>query len=52
MIIIKEYSGHIRNWEALCEELGIDGSLSREEREQAILVKAYETWVCICPVGR
>lgn len=44
MIIIKEYSGHIRNWEALCEELGIDGSLSREEREQAILVKAYETW--------
>lgn len=44
MIIIKEYSGHIRNWEALCKELGIDPSLSREEREQAILVSAYEIW--------
>lgn len=46
MIKIKEYSGHIRNWEALCKELGIDASLSREDREQAILVKAYETWGC------
>ena len=44
MITIKEYSGHIRNWEALCKELGIDVSLSREAREEAILVKAYETW--------
>lgn len=44
MIKIQEYSGHIRNWEALCRELGIDSSLSREEREAAILVKAYETW--------
>lgn len=44
MIKIQEYSGHIRNWEALCKELGIDSSLSREEREAAILVKAYETW--------
>lgn len=44
MIIIREYSGHIRNWKVLCEELGIDASLSREEREQTILVKAYETW--------
>ena len=41
MIKIQEYSGHIRNWEALCRELKIDSSLSREEREQAILVKAY-----------
>lgn len=44
MIKIQEYSGHIRNWEALCRELGIDSSLSREEREEAILVKAYEAW--------
>lgn len=44
MIKVKEYRGHIRNWEALCEELSIDSTLSREEREEAILVKAYETW--------
>lgn len=44
MIKIKEYRGHIRNWEALCEELGIDRTLTREAREEAILVKAYETW--------
>ena len=44
MIKVKEYRGHIRNWEALCEELGIEKTLSREEREETILVKAYETW--------
>ena len=44
MIKVKEYRGHIRNWEALCEELKIDASLSREEREEAILIKAFETW--------
>lgn len=44
MIKVKEYRGHIRNWESLCQELGIDKSLSREEREQEILVKAYEKW--------
>ncbi|MBP3665073.1 MAG: asparagine synthase (glutamine-hydrolyzing), partial [Tyzzerella sp.] len=44
MTKVKEYRGHIRNWEALCEELGIDKTLSREAREDAILVKAYETW--------
>ena len=44
MIKVQEYRGHIRNWEALCEELGIDKSLSREAREEAILIKAYETW--------
>ncbi|MCC0685522.1 asparagine synthase (glutamine-hydrolyzing) [Clostridioides sp. ZZV15-6383] len=43
-IKILEYSGHIRNWKVLCEELGIDSSLSREEREREILVKAYKTW--------
>ena len=46
MIKVKEYRGHIRNWEALCAELGIDKTLSREEREDTILVKAYEKWGC------
>ena len=41
---LKTYRGHIRNWEVLCEELGIDPSLPRAEREQAILLKGYETW--------
>ena len=44
MIIVKTYRGHIRNWEELCERLGIDLSLSREEREKEILIKAYQTW--------
>ncbi|MBQ8297723.1 MAG: asparagine synthase (glutamine-hydrolyzing) [Ruminococcus sp.] len=44
MIEVKEYRGHIRNWQALCAELGIDAALSREEREIEILKKAYETW--------
>lgn len=44
MIKVQKYRGHIRNWEALCERLGISLTLSREEREQEILVKAYETW--------
>ena len=34
MIKVQEYRGHIRNWEALCEELCIDKSLSRREREE------------------
>lgn len=96
MIKVKEYRGHIRNWKALCEELGIyealvgvfdevveagseeqgviaetfeqDGevmaasgdagygvanagqvhsvALSQEEREEVILIKAYEKWGC------
>lgn len=44
MIKIQEYSGHIRNWKALCKELAIDSSLTRQLREQEILVKAYEAW--------
>ena len=44
MITVKEYRGHIRNWEELCERLEIDLSLSREEREKEILIKAYQTW--------
>ena len=46
MIVVREYKGHIRNWEALCGELGIDKALSRADREQQILVKAYEAWGC------
>ena len=41
---VQEYTGHIRNWRALCQELGIDPSLSRAQREEEILLKAYETW--------
>ena len=79
MIEIKEYRGHIRNWEMLCHELEIYEALgngnaterevateaganegvmaasitevpsgnkvmTREEREEAILIKAYEKW--------
>ena len=44
MITVKAYRGHIRNWEALCGELGIDKKLSREAREQEILIKAYQKW--------
>ncbi len=38
------YRGHIRNWRALCDALQIDKNLTREAREQAIVVKAYEKW--------
>lgn len=41
---IRYYSGYIRNYKKLCEELSIPADLSREEREARILVKAYETW--------
>lgn len=44
MIIVKEYRGHIRNWKTLCEALNIDTSLSREERERQILIRAYQNW--------
>ncbi|MGN0631665.1 MAG: asparagine synthase (glutamine-hydrolyzing) [Ruminococcus sp.] len=46
MIEVKEYRGHIRNWEALCSELNISKELSREDREYAILKEAYKTWGC------
>lgn len=44
MIKIKDYSGHIRNRQALCSELEISTSLSREELEKEILAKAYKKW--------
>ena len=52
MITVKTYRGHIRNWKELCEELAVDAALPREEKEQEILVKAYQKWyVCFCLVG-
>ena len=39
MIKVTSYRGHIRNWENLCRELSIDLGLSREERENEILIK-------------
>ncbi|MBQ8906096.1 MAG: asparagine synthase (glutamine-hydrolyzing) [Ruminococcus sp.] len=46
MIEIKDYRGHIRNWRALCEMLSVSDTLPRKEREEEILLKAYETWGC------
>lgn len=44
MLDLKVYSGHIRNWKALCTELDIDLSLSREKREEEIIKKSYLKW--------
>lgn len=44
MVEIREYKGHIRNHKALCKELGLAENLGREERENLILIKAYEKW--------
>lgn len=44
MTKVLEYRGHIRNWKVLCEELEIDRALNREDREEQILIKAYEKW--------
>ena len=38
------FSGYIRNFRNLCEELGINADLGREEREAQILKKAYSKW--------
>jgi len=43
-INIKYYSGYIRNYKKLCEELGIYATLSREDRESEILKQAYAEW--------
>ncbi|HCA04349.1 MAG TPA: asparagine synthetase B [Ruminococcaceae bacterium] len=43
-IRITYFSGYIRNYKKLCEELGIDLSLSRGDREEQILIKAFEKW--------
>ena len=44
MTELKEYVGHIRNWQALCAELELDSGLPREEREKQIILKGYEKW--------
>ena len=44
MIEIKDYRGHIRNHAALCRELGLPEGMSRREREERIIVSAYEKW--------
>lgn len=44
MIELKVYSGHIRNWKALCEELGLDPSLPRAKREEEIIKASYLKW--------
>ncbi len=44
MIELKKYSGHIRNHKSLCEELGIDASLPREQKEEQIIIAAYKKW--------
>ena len=41
---VRYFSGYIRNYKALCAELGIEPSLPREAREEAILTAAYEKW--------
>lgn len=41
---ILKYQGHIRNWRSLCDELGIDKTLSRKQRENEIIEKSYEKW--------
>lgn len=41
---IRWYSGYIRNWQALCDELSLAKDLSREAREEAILKAAYQKW--------
>ena len=44
MLELKKYSGHIRNHKSLCQELNIDDTLSRAEREEAIIIAAYKKW--------
>ena len=44
MVTIREYRGHIRNWKALCGELGVDSGLPREKREEELIIRAYEKW--------
>ncbi|MCR4862212.1 MAG: asparagine synthetase B [Ruminococcus sp.] len=44
MITIREYRGHIRNWKALCSELGVDSGLPRDKRELAIIEAGYKKW--------
>ena len=42
MITVKEYRGHIRNWEELCERLELPLDLTRKRGWK--IHRAYETW--------
>ncbi|MCM1133452.1 MAG: asparagine synthetase B [Ruminococcus flavefaciens] len=44
MPAILKYQGHIRNWKSLCDELEIDKTIRREQREYEIIEKAYVKW--------
>ena len=43
MVQVRYYSGYIRNFKKLCEELDIT-PLSREQREEQILIKGFAKW--------
>ncbi len=43
-IQLKMFSGYIRNYKKLCAELGVSLPLSRDAREEAIIVKGFEKW--------
>ena len=43
-IKLRYFSGYIRNFKKLCEELNIPEGLSRAEREEKILLGAYIKW--------
>ena len=45
---IRYYSGYIRNFKSLCDQLGIEQNLSREARENAIL--RIDDEVAVVPV--
>ncbi len=44
MLTLTAYRGHIRNHKALCTELGVDATLDRASREEALLLAAYRRW--------
>ncbi len=44
MIELKEYKGHIRNWDNLCSELNIEKDQEAKNREREIIIKGYERW--------
>lgn len=49
MTQVRYFSGYIRNYKKLCEELGIALPLSREEREKQILIKGFAKWGAAIP---
>lgn len=44
MVQVRYFSGYIRNFKKVCEELGIELPLSRQDREEQILIKGFEKW--------